>query len=130
MKPILQKTTYHRDEKLRKSAKGRPCLAMFPWCNRNAETTVWAHSNQSRDGKGGSIKAHDCMGFYACSACNGPDQRERKEREAAENIAMQRTRAYMMSSCIAMGITVNDVRDASLWLSGWLSGRIRMEKRR
>jgi hypothetical protein len=126
MGELRQRIEYHRDKKLRSCARGKPCMAMFPWCNGNPETVVWCHSNQSSDGKGGAIKAHDCMGFFGCSACNGPDPRERKVREEAEDTAMRRTRAYMMANAIATGITVNDVRDPSLWLRGWQSGRIKV----
>lgn len=41
-----------------------------------------AHSNQSRHGKGGSIKAHDCFVAAACRACHRElDQGRRFSRD-------------------------------------------------
>lgn len=39
-------------------------------CNRNQETTVWAHANGSAAGKGMGIKAPDVLGTYACMDCH------------------------------------------------------------
>ena len=39
-------------------------------CNRNPQTTVWAHSNKSEHGKGMGLKAEDQYGAYACSTCH------------------------------------------------------------
>lgn len=56
---------------LTKLARGQPCMVKIPGvCNRNPETTVWAHSNLGRHGKGVGLKAHDCFGCFACSACH------------------------------------------------------------
>lgn len=60
-----------RSEKVLRSAKGQECSARFPGiCNHNPETTVWAHLNGAAFGKGASIKAHDVLGFHACSSCH------------------------------------------------------------
>jgi hypothetical protein len=60
-----------RSDKVLRSAKGQPCTARFPGicCNDDA-TTVWAHLNGARFGKGVMIKAHDILGFHACYACH------------------------------------------------------------
>jgi hypothetical protein len=56
---------------IRKSAMGQDCtLGIAGVCNGNPETTVWAHSNQLKDGKGIGIKARDEEGCYACSSCH------------------------------------------------------------
>lgn len=56
---------------LRDLAPGQPCQAKLPGvCNGRDDTTVWAHSNESRHGKGRGIKAHDCFGALMCSACH------------------------------------------------------------
>jgi hypothetical protein len=55
---------------LRDLAKDKPCLVRTPVCNGRTDTTVWAHSNQQRHGKGIGKKAHDCFGALACSACH------------------------------------------------------------
>jgi hypothetical protein len=60
-----------RSSKILRSAKGQPCSANFPGiCNGDPETTVFAHLNGHAFGKGMGIKAHDVLGFYACSACH------------------------------------------------------------
>lgn len=56
MKPMK-----YRNEKLKKSAKDMPCA-----CHKRVGTTVWAHSNSSRHGKGAGTKAHDLFGAYLC----------------------------------------------------------------
>ena len=56
---------------IRASARGQDCtLGIAGVCNGNPETTVWAHSNQLKDGKGMGIKARDEEGCYACSGCH------------------------------------------------------------
>jgi hypothetical protein len=55
---------------IRKSARDEECTLRFPVCNGDTKTTVWAHSNNYQDGKGGSIKARDEEGCYACFACH------------------------------------------------------------
>jgi hypothetical protein len=53
------------------SARGRECLLRLPGvCCGDAAKTVWAHSNSSRHGKGGALKAHDVFGCYACYDCH------------------------------------------------------------
>ena len=60
-----------RSRKVLDSAKGQPCSIRLPGiCNSNPETTVWAHLNGAAFGKGMSIKAHDVLGFHACSDCH------------------------------------------------------------
>ena len=55
---------------IRKSARGEDCTLRFECCNGDPDTTVWAHSNSHRDGKGMGKKARDEEGCYACSACH------------------------------------------------------------
>lgn len=61
----------YRNGKIRKSARGQQCQVRHPLhCNNNPETTVWAHSNYSSDGKGMGQKSDDIFGCYACSGCH------------------------------------------------------------
>ena len=60
------KIDHFRSEKLTRSARGRPCSN----CGAEDGTTVWAHSNNGRHGKGKSIKAHDCFGADLCFRCH------------------------------------------------------------
>lgn len=53
------------------SAKGAPCAFRFPGiCQGGTETTVWAHLNGHKFGKGAGIKAHDILGAPACFRCH------------------------------------------------------------
>lgn len=56
---------------LTRTAEGRDCMLQVPGvCNGRTDTTVWAHSNQDRHGKGKNLKSHDCFGAWACFACH------------------------------------------------------------
>lgn len=56
---------------IRASARNQDCTLRIPGiCNRNPETTVWCHSNESIDGKGAGLKARDVEGCYGCSTCH------------------------------------------------------------
>lgn len=59
------------------SARDRECLVVLPGvCRGGTETTVWAHSNRYKDGKGRSLKAHDHCGAYACYWCHAVYDRQ------------------------------------------------------
>ena len=56
-------------------ARGEPCQMQIEgvclWLKqRDTETTVWAHSNSSRHGRGMHRKSDDCYGSLACGACH------------------------------------------------------------
>lgn len=60
-----------RSQKILRSAKGQPCAFRFPGiCHGGTETTVWAHLNGGRFGKGMGMKAHDILGGHACFWCH------------------------------------------------------------
>ena len=60
-----------RATELRKSARDKPCTLRIPGvCRNDTSTTVWAHSNEIRHGKGTGNKAHDLFGCYACGPCH------------------------------------------------------------
>lgn len=60
-----------RSRKILDSAKGAPCALRFPGiCQGGTETTVWAHLNGARYGKGAGVKAHDILGAPACFRCH------------------------------------------------------------
>lgn len=55
--------------KLTQAAKGKECtVQIYPYCNNNPETTVFAHA-PSED-KGWGIKSPDWWGAFACSTCH------------------------------------------------------------
>lgn len=60
-----------RSQKILCSAKGQSCAFRFPGiCQGGTETTVWAHLNGGRFGKGMGMKAHDILGGHACFWCH------------------------------------------------------------
>lgn len=75
----------YRNPKITQSADGRVCTMQIPGtCNHDSATTVWAHSNKLRHGKGRGIKAHDIFGAYLCGNCHdwydkGPASRSEKD---------------------------------------------------
>lgn len=60
-----------RSQKIIDTAKGAECAFRFPGiCQGGTETTVWAHLNGGRFGKGMGMKAHDILGGHACFWCH------------------------------------------------------------
>lgn len=58
-------------DKITESARGEECQIRYPGiCNRNRETTIWAHSNALGAGRGIAYKSLSLCGSYACSACH------------------------------------------------------------
>lgn len=72
-----------RNRKLLDLAKDKQCmLRLSGICNHNPATTVAAHSNQLRHGKGTGIKAHDWASVWACSECHAElDQGNRLDKQ-------------------------------------------------
>ena len=56
----------YRNKALLETVRGSPCQS----CGRDDGTVVAAHSNQLRDGKGRSIKAHDYRIAALCHQCH------------------------------------------------------------
>lgn len=57
----------YRDARLLRAVREAPCMM----CGAQDGTVVAAHSNQLRDGKGRSIKAHDYRIAALCFRCHG-----------------------------------------------------------
>jgi cytochrome c553 len=57
----------YRDARLLRAVREAPCMI----CGAQDGTVVAAHSNQLRDGKGRSIKAHDYRIAALCFRCHG-----------------------------------------------------------
>lgn len=89
-----------RCQSLIDTARNAPCSVRLPEiCNRKKDTTVWCHSDSSAHGKSGSEKAHDCYGFFGCSACHEAlPKLKRAERERIERQAMDRTLLHLWQS--------------------------------
>jgi hypothetical protein len=77
----------YRSKRLLDAARGQECTIQIPGiCNRNPETTVAAHSNSWRHGKGLGIKAHDCYVAWACSSCHAEiDQGSKLSRQQKDD---------------------------------------------
>lgn len=77
----------YRNRKLLDAARGQNCLLQIDGvCNGNPETTVAAHSNLLRHGKGRGVKAEDCYTVWACSSCHAwldQGNASRQEKEEA-----------------------------------------------
>lgn len=56
----------YRNDKLLRAVRDAPCMT----CGIRDGTVVAAHSNQLRDGKGRSIKAHDYRIAALCFRCH------------------------------------------------------------
>jgi len=80
-----------RSEKLLAAARDLPCQR----CGASDGTVVAAHSNQLRDGKGRSIKAHDYRIAALCYRCHMEidqgSKMSREERVEAWESAHRRT---------------------------------------
>jgi len=58
-----------KQDKLTKEAKGRDCtVQLFPYCNFNPETTIFAHFNS--ESKGVALKSENWWGSFCCSDCH------------------------------------------------------------
>lgn len=83
--------------KLRKAARGQPCMARLAVCNGDPETTVLAHWRIAGVAGMGQ-KPHDLIGAWVCSSCHDElDGRTRRagltaeERDYEHGVAMART---------------------------------------
>lgn len=60
-----------RSQQIIDTARGAQCAFRFPGiCQGGTETTVWAHLNGAKFGKGAGNKAHDVLGAPACFWCH------------------------------------------------------------
>ena len=99
---MTQKTTYIRDKRLRSMCQQMPCQH----CGSLAGST-WAHSNQSRHGKGRSIKSSDIYVAALCGECHMEVDQGRGSR--AERLAMWED---------AHARTVAEAQRLGLWPAG------------
>jgi hypothetical protein len=73
----------YRNQKLLEAVRESPCQH----CGKSDGTVVAAHSNQSRDGKGRSLKAHDYRIAALCFTCHAElDQGRAMSREERLNM--------------------------------------------
>ena len=88
----------YRDARLLRAVREAPCMM----CGAQDGTVVAAHSNQLRDGKGRSIKAHDYRIAALCFRCHGEIDRGAKmtkeERLEAFESAHRKTIGWLFDT--------------------------------
>ena len=72
----------YRNKKLLEIVRDSPCQL----CGAEDGTVVAAHSNQLRDGKGRSIKAHDYRIAALCFRCHADIDQGRMSREDKQDL--------------------------------------------
>jgi len=72
----------YRNKKLLEIVRDSPCQL----CGARDGTVVAAHSNQLRDGKGRSIKAHDYRIAALCYTCHSDIDQGRMSREDKQDL--------------------------------------------
>jgi hypothetical protein len=92
---MFQKSKPYRDRALLDMARGQRCLleAVETCLQADGSTTVAAHSNFAKHGKGGARKADDCYSVWACVNCHSwldQGSAPRAEKERAFDAAHQR----------------------------------------
>ena len=97
-----------RSKALTESAQGEECtLRLAGICSYRTDTTVWAHLPD--ESKGGSTKADDISGCYACQACHDViDGRCRTHTLTAEDREwyMRRAQTRSMRRLLEKGILI------------------------
>jgi len=81
----------HRSKKLTQSAQYEPCVR----CGADDNTTVWAHSNAGRHGKGMGIKAHDIFGRYLCYRCHTNESQADFSEDWEKSILIAAKKGYL-----------------------------------
>ena len=72
----------YRNKKLLEVVRDSPCQS----CGAKNGTVVAAHSNQLRDGKGRSIKAHDYRIAALCYTCHSDIDQGKMSREDKQDL--------------------------------------------
>jgi hypothetical protein len=72
----------YRNKKLLETVRDSPCQL----CGARDGTVVAAHSNQLRDGKGRSIKAHDYRIAALCYTCHADIDQGKMSREDKQDL--------------------------------------------
>lgn len=88
----------YRDARILRAVREAPCMM----CGAQDGTVVAAHSNQLRDGKGRSIKAHDYRVAALCFRCHGEidqgSKMTKEERLEAWEDAHRRTIGWLFDT--------------------------------
>lgn len=88
-KAVRSTKTMYRNLALLKLAKGMPCKLQVPdVCCGDAATVVACHSNQSRHGKAGWLKAHDWATAWGCVTCHAYIDQNQTGASYEEKVAL------------------------------------------
>jgi Protein of unknown function (DUF1364) len=92
---MFPKSPRQENPALLKLAQGKPCLMQvnYECLGADGHTTVAAHSNEQRHGKGRGIKAHDQYTVWSCIYCHAwydQGKATREEKRAAFETAHTR----------------------------------------
>ena len=88
-------TEKYRNQKIIDFAKGQSCtLRLATYCDGGGASSVWAHSNLMRHGKGRGVKAHDIFGCIACFGCHDVLDGRVRSHFAEEDLDREFQRAH------------------------------------
>ena len=116
---MYPKTPRRENPALLKMAQGKPCLLRVKCDGNPSDTTVAAHSNSGKHGKGMGRKADDCYTVWACARCHtwldSSYNATQEERQAAFEAAHKRQMRQW--SLIAFGSELQEFKDrkAAAW---------------
>ncbi|ABO60580.1 DUF1364 domain-containing protein (plasmid) [Burkholderia vietnamiensis] len=98
--------------KITDSARGETCALRLPGvCNRDPETTVWAHGNDVEGGKakGKKLLRYDHIGCYACYSCHMVLDGQAKR---PAHLALEQVRE---AELLARAESAQKLKDKGLW---------------
>jgi hypothetical protein len=115
-----QKTTAKRNPALLKMAQGKPCLLQVRCDGSPSDTTVAAHSNSQKHGKGMGRKADDQYTVWACARCHtwldSSYSATGEERQAAFEAGHKRqVKEWQKMLNVPMSCMVTSERNAAQW---------------
>ncbi|PKR56383.1 nuclease domain-containing protein [Thalassospira lohafexi] len=93
--------TQRANQKIRNSARGKPCALRLQCCNGNNETTVLAHIRKF-GWAGIAQKPHDLLALYACSSCH--DVMDGRAKGECEDADILRAHGETLMSMVREGL--------------------------
>lgn len=95
--------TMYRNRRLLDVARQAPCCLQVPdVCRSGVDSSVPAHSNMLRHGRGSHLKSHDCYAIGACNECHFwydfGRTADRAEKQAAFEAGLQRWWRWLVES--------------------------------
>lgn len=114
---MIEKTKHYRNKQLLQLARQCTCSM----CGADDGTTVAAHSNSHRHGKGAGIKAEDCFTAVLCYRCHSQlDQGGGDKSKKSDDFDFA-VRGTLGQYLLRGLVTIDDDTLRELWKSGKLS---------